>query len=91
VELSTARNEWRKVPTRRPYADANYRSLGLADMAQAIRTGRPHRASGELAFHALEVMEAFQISSDTGAAVAIASRPERPAAMPIKLHKGRLD
>jgi predicted dehydrogenase len=91
VRLSTVRNEWRKVPTKRPYADANYRSIGLADMAQAIRSGRPHRASGELAFHALEVMEAFQISSDTGAAVMISSRPERPAAMPEKLKKGRLD
>ena len=40
--------------------------LGLADMAQAIRSGRPHRASGELAFHVLEVMEAFQRSSDEG-------------------------
>ena len=60
-------------------------------MAQAIRAGRPHRASGDLAFHALEVMEAFQISSDTGAAIAIASRPERPAPMPAKLDDGRLD
>jgi len=91
VELSTVRNKWRNVATKRPYADANYRSLGLADMAQAIRSGRPHRASGELAFHTLEVMEAFQVSSDTGAAVTISSRPERPAAMPEKLKKGRLD
>ena len=42
--------------------------IGVADMAQAIRTGRPHRASGELAFHVLEVMEAFQRSSDAGTA-----------------------
>ena len=40
--------------------------LGAADMAQAIRSGRPHRASGALAFHVLEVMEAFQTSSDSG-------------------------
>ena len=76
---------------KRPYADANYRSLGLADMASAIRLDRPHRANGELAFHALEVMEAFQVSSDSGAAVTITSRPERPAPMPAKLKKGRLD
>jgi hypothetical protein len=60
-------------------------------MAQAIRTGRPHRASGELAFHALEVMEAFQKSSDAGVAVEIASRPERPAPMPQRLGTGELD
>ena len=91
VQLSTGRNEWRRVPTKRPYADANYRILGLADMAQAIRTGRPHRASGELALHALEVMEAFQTSSDQDVAVEIDSRPERPAPMPERLRMGQLD
>ena len=34
----------------------NMRSIGLADMAQAIATKRPHRCSGELAFHVLDVM-----------------------------------
>ena len=91
VEVATAAEDWREVPTRAAYADGNYRILGLADMAQAIRTGRPHRASGDLAFHVLEVMEAFQTSSDTGGAVAIASRPERPAAMPASLVTGELD
>ncbi len=79
VEFATAAEDWREVPTRHAYADGNYRILGVADMAQAIRTNRPHRASGALAFHVLEVLEAFQTSSDTGAAVAITTRPERPA------------
>ena len=57
-------------------------------MAQAIRTGRPHRASGALALHVLEVMEAFQTSSDAGKSVAISTRPERPAPMP-RLARGR--
>ena len=82
VEFATAAEDWREIPTEAPYADGNYRIIGLADMAQAIRSGRPHRASGELAFHVLEVMEAFQISSDEGRAVTIASRPERPAPCP---------
>ena len=30
---------------------ANYRGVGLAEMAQAIETGRPHRCSGALALH----------------------------------------
>ena len=60
-------------------------------MAQAIRSGRPHRASGALAFHVLEVMEAFQTSSDERRAVAIASRPERPAPLPASLAVGELD
>jgi predicted dehydrogenase len=91
VEVGTAAEDWREVPTGHPYADGNYRILGLADMAQAIRAGRPHRANGDLAFHVLEVMEAFQKSSDTGAAIAIASRPERPAPMPASLRTSELD
>jgi predicted dehydrogenase len=91
VEFATAGEDWREVPTRGAYADGNYRILGLADMAQAIRAGRPHRASGELAFHVLEVMEAFQTSSDTGQAVAISTRPERPAPLPPTLSVGELD
>ena len=35
---------------------ANYRGLGLAEMARAIDEGRPHRASGEMALHTLAVM-----------------------------------
>jgi predicted dehydrogenase len=91
IEFATGAEDWREVPTRHAYADGNYRILGLADMAQAIRTGRPHRASGDLAFHALEVMEAFQRSSDSGEAVAISSRPERPAPLPHSLKTGELD
>ena len=91
VELATAAEDWREIPTRGPYADGNYRIVGLADMAQAIRSGRPHRASGELAFHVLEVMEAFQTSSDAGEAVKISTRPERPAPLPPSLEVGELD
>jgi predicted dehydrogenase len=84
IELATAAEDWREIPTRHAYADGNYRILGVADMAQAIRTKRPHRASGALAFHVLEVMEAFQTSSDSGVAVKIATRPERPAPLPAE-------
>ena len=91
VELATAAEDWREIPTRGPYADGNYRILGLADMAQAIRSGRPHRASGELAFHVLEVMEAFQTSSDAGKRSKISTRPERPAPLPPSLAVGELD
>jgi predicted dehydrogenase len=91
IEYATASEDWREIPIRHAYADANYRSLGLADMAQAIRSGRAHRASGALALHTLEVMEAFQASSDAGRAVEIWSRPERPAPLPPTLSVGELD
>jgi predicted dehydrogenase len=91
IELATAKLDWREVPTEHIYADGNYRSIGVADMAHAIRSGRPHRASGELAFHVLEVMQAFQESSDRRRHVDIKSRPERPAMLPLGLAKGELD
>lgn len=83
IMLATASEDWKVVPTEHAYADGNYRAIGVADMADAIRNRRPHRASGELAYHVLEVMEAFQRSSDSGRHVTIESRPERPAPLPV--------
>jgi predicted dehydrogenase len=74
-----AEKEWTTVPSSLPFADANYRSLGVADMAHAIIEGRSHRASGELALHVLEVMEALEVASKTGQPVAIRTTVERPA------------
>ncbi|GAB0113171.1 Gfo/Idh/MocA family protein [Acidisoma sp. C75] len=74
---------WRRVKTEHAYADGNYRILGVAEMAQAIRAGRPHRASGELAYHVLEVMEAIGRSSEDGAFITIESRPQRPEPMAV--------
>ncbi len=91
IEFATADEDWREIPTRHAYADGNYRVLGAADMAYAIRSGRPHRASGALALHVLEVMEAFQASSDSGRAVSVSTRPVRPAPLPASLAVGELD
>ncbi len=61
---ATDKDDWTEVPVELPYADGNYRSLGVADMAHAILEGRPHRASGDLALHVLEVMEAFETAAE---------------------------
>jgi len=79
VELCPAEGDWQAMPTSHGYADGNYRSLGLADLAAALREDGPHRASGELAFHVLEVMEALVRASEGAGNVAIASRVARPA------------
>lgn len=91
IEIAKAGQDWSERPTEHPYADGNYRIIGVADLAHAIRSGRPHRASGELALHVLEVMEAFQVSSDRGEHVTIDTRPERPAMLPTALRFGELD
>jgi predicted dehydrogenase len=58
-----------EAPTR-----ANYRALGVADMIAALRSGRAHHASGRLALHVLEVMEAIVSGGDSAMSPA-----ERPA------------
>lgn len=90
IETSNA-NDWRATVTEHPYANGNFRIIGVADMAHAIRTNRPHRASGDLAFHVLEVMEAFQRSSNEGRHVTIESQPDRPAMLPADLVPGTLN
>jgi predicted dehydrogenase len=62
---------------------ANYRVVGLIDMAMAIRDGRPHRASGELALHVLEVLDAFERSSLEGRHISITTSVEKPPAVPL--------
>jgi predicted dehydrogenase len=61
---------------------ADYRIVGLVDMAMAIGQKRAHRASGELALHVLEVLEAFELSSKTGKHIKMQTTCERPAAVP---------
>lgn len=69
---------WHDLPITRPYAE-NSRGIGLADMLQAIRQNRPHRASGELAYHTLEIMQAMLEAAATGKAVVLNSSIEQPA------------
>jgi len=82
--------EWRQVPLTHRYAE-NSRGLGVADMAYALRSGRPHRASGELAYHVLDVMQAFHEASQAGKHVELASTCARPAPLPLGLPEGMLD
>jgi predicted dehydrogenase len=67
------------------------RGVGIADLAHAITTGRPHRASGELALHALDIMLGIEEASTTGRHVDITSRCARPAPLPMGLGAGELD
>jgi predicted dehydrogenase len=62
---------------------ADYRIVGLLDMAAAIREGRPHRTSGGLAMHVLEVLCAFEQSSTEGRHVMIETSCERPEPLPL--------
>jgi predicted dehydrogenase len=77
------------IPVEGPYAIQS-RGLGLADLAEARRSGRPPRASGELALHVVEVMAAIEQSAETRTSVEIASHPERPAPLRSGLLEGEV-
>ena len=82
--------DWSDIPWTHGYTE-NSRGIGVADMAYALTTGRPHRASGALAYHILDVMCAFEDASCSGKHVEIASGVARPAALPLGLRPGELD
>ncbi len=70
---------WQTVPLVHQYQTLESGwGLALADLAQALEQGRPHRADGRFALHALEVMHACLSAAETGRTVAVESRCERP-------------
>jgi hypothetical protein len=58
------------------------RSVGLAEMAEAIRKGRTPRAGGDQAMAVLDLMLGFLDSSAWGKAYEPVVKYERPAALP---------
>ena len=73
--------EWTEVPL--THSDQVLRGIGLADMAHALTHDRPHRASGDLAHHVLEVMELFRESSALGRHLDTTTTCSRPEPLPI--------
>ncbi|HEX4089929.1 MAG TPA: Gfo/Idh/MocA family oxidoreductase [Trebonia sp.] len=57
------------------------RGSGVVDMVRAIRDGRPHRASGEIALHVLELMTAIERSGQTASFEPVESGFDLPAAL----------
>lgn len=81
---------WQEMPLTHGYTEQS-RSIGIADMAAAWRMGRPHRASGSLALHVLDVMQALLEAAESGTRMGTSSHVERPAPLPMGLLPGQLD
>ena len=75
---ATGRDEWETVPTAGAAAG---RGLGVLDMARAIRAGTAHRASGELALHVLDTMEAVARSITGGTFERVGTTFDTPDAL----------
>jgi predicted dehydrogenase len=74
--------DWSEIPLTHGFIDNN-RGIGVADLAYAIRSGRQHRANGDMAYHVLEAMHGFHDASNEGKHYDMRSSCEIPAAMPM--------
>ncbi len=91
VELCrSGEKAWTVMPCAFGYRE-NSRGIGVADMAHAIHSSRPHRCDAMLALHVLEVMTAFEKSSTSGHKVEIENRCVQPALFPLDMVPGLLD
>ena len=75
--LRTSAEKWEPIDLRYGNTE-NSRGLGVSDMARAIRGGGPHRASGEMAYHIVDIMHAALESSEQGRHSTLDSTFERP-------------
>jgi predicted dehydrogenase len=88
--LQAGSREWQEVPLTHGYVE-NSRGLGVADMAAALQSGRPHRASGELTYHVLDIMHAIHDASREEKHIKLASTCDQPAPLPLGLRDGVVD
>jgi predicted dehydrogenase len=90
VSIATAKNPtFKEVP---PTFKTGYgRSIGAADMAQAIRTNQPFRANGDQAFYVLDLMTGFLDSAKSGQAHTPTTEYEKPTPMRSDLPFGTLE
>jgi predicted dehydrogenase len=84
-------SDWQEIPIDKYGYAENARGIGVADMAQAIRTGRPHRASAQLATHVLDVMLSFDTCAETGCTYTVTRQCEKPAAFRPGMQPGEVD
>lgn len=90
VAVGRSREEWKEVPLTHGYAETS-RSIGVADMAYAIRGGRLHRANGNLALHVLDIMQAIYEAAETASRINLTTTCKQPSPLPLGLKHGELD
>ncbi|MFN3704947.1 MAG: Gfo/Idh/MocA family protein [Thermoflexales bacterium] len=81
--LRKGKKNWEDVPIAHRWVE-NARGIGVAEMAEAIRKGRPHRAGTELAYHVLDLMHALSEAANEGRCVNVSSTCDRPEPLPAE-------
>jgi len=82
LRIKRLREDWREVP----YAERGAREargIGLHDLVEAFAEDRPHRASGRLGLHVLDVGASVLRAAAEGRTVDVGTDCERPAPMPV--------
>lgn len=69
----------------------NSRGIGVADMATAIKKGRPHRASGEMAYHVSDIINSIIEASKDSRYVELESICSQPSPLPEGLDDWEVD
>lgn len=70
-------DDWVEIPLVRGHAEES-RGVGLADMAAAMLTHSPHRASGQLGLHVLEIMESVLSAAHDAVVLELQTETVRP-------------
>lgn len=70
VQVKSGRGDWEPLPYESRGA-METRGLGLHELIESLEAGRPHRASGELALHVLEAIQAVLRGADEGTTVEV--------------------
>jgi len=83
-------DDWVEVDLVEPHIP-QFRGIGFADMVWAQRSGRPHRASADLALHVLEMMEGAITSAEERRTVELTTTCTRAAPLPVGLPENTYD
>ncbi|WP_437348344.1 Gfo/Idh/MocA family protein [Paenibacillus humicus] len=90
LTIQSRSGEVKELPLSHGFTEDS-RGLGVADMAYAIRSGRPNRASGRLAEHILDISLGILEASETNRHVHLQTKVDRPAPLPLGLKYNQLD
>jgi predicted dehydrogenase len=82
VRLAQKRMETREVPYE-SRGGMDTRGIGLHDLVLAVAEDRPHRASGRLGHHVVDVARTILRAAEEGRRLEVASTVEQPAPMAV--------
>ncbi|MDO4337074.1 MAG: Gfo/Idh/MocA family oxidoreductase [Eubacteriales bacterium] len=85
------KDRWYEIPAILGGSVGNRRGIGVADLAAAIRQGRPHRTGEDFILHCTEILLSFDQAVKDGGAYEFTTVCKRPERMPTGLEIGQVD